>query len=102
LCYVFQENDITAVTKYASGIADEKNLSITSIIQRRALGLQGFSVNEKCRIRNSLLPNKANVIQDYGSKVFCGSYSKDGKFFITATQSIFFIVCRETVYKLVA
>lgn len=84
-CDTFQKNDITVVTKYASGIADQ-NASITPVIQRRALKPHGFSNSEKCKIKNSRLPNKPCIIQEYGAKVFCGSYSKDGKFFITATQ----------------
>lgn len=50
-----------------------------------------FSTNEKRRLRNSLLPNKPHIVQNYNSKVFCGLYSKDGKFFITATQGKFVV-----------
>lgn len=33
-----------------------------------------------------MLPNKGKLVNEYVSKVFCGIYSKDGKFFINATQ----------------
>ncbi|XP_077260442.1 DDB1- and CUL4-associated factor 11 isoform X1 [Temnothorax americanus] len=89
-----EKNDITVVTKYTSGIVDQKNTSITPVIQRRAVKPHGFSVNEKCRISNSLLPNKQRFIQEYGSKVFCGSYSKDGEFFVTATQDKWLYIYR--------
>lgn len=84
-----KENDINYIIKQASGIghsSDQQNVSITPVIQRRALRPDGFSTNEKCRLRNSLLPNKPCTIQNYDTKVFCGLYSKDGRFFITATQ----------------
>ncbi|XP_071577844.1 DDB1- and CUL4-associated factor 11 [Temnothorax nylanderi] len=89
-----EKNDITVITKYTSGIVDQKNTSITPVIQRRAVKPHGFSVNEKCRISNSLLPNKQRFIQEYGSKVFCGSYSKDGEFFVTATQDKWLYIYR--------
>lgn len=98
----FQRNDITLVTRHASGSTDEKSVSITPIIQKRALRPYGFSVNERRRIRNSFLPNKPHVVQEYGSKVFCGSYSKDGEFFITATQGIFASLSCGAIYKFVA
>ncbi|XP_072748454.1 DDB1- and CUL4-associated factor 11 isoform X1 [Anoplolepis gracilipes] len=82
-------NDINYIVKQASGVthsSDQKNLSITPVIQRRALRPDGFNSHEKCILRNSLLPNKPDVIANYNSKVFCGLFSKDGKFFVTATQ----------------
>ncbi|XP_011264548.1 DDB1- and CUL4-associated factor 11 isoform X2 [Camponotus floridanus] len=83
------ENDINYITRQASGIAyssDQQNVSIIPVIQRRSLKPDSFTTNEKCRLRNSLLPNKPCIVKNYNSKVFCGLYSKDGKFFITATQ----------------
>ncbi|KYM93583.1 DDB1- and CUL4-associated factor 11 [Cyphomyrmex costatus] len=81
-----EKNDISVVTKNTSGVTDEKNMSIIPLIEKRTLKPNGFSINEKCRIGNSLLPNKPKVIRDFGSKVFCGLYSKDGEFFIASTQ----------------
>ncbi|XP_011064716.1 PREDICTED: DDB1- and CUL4-associated factor 11 isoform X1 [Acromyrmex echinatior] len=90
----FQKNDIISVTKNASGVTDEKNTSIIPIIQKRALKPNGFSVKEKRRIANNLLPNKPEALHDFGSKVFCGLYSKDGEFFVTATQDKWMYIYR--------
>ncbi|XP_018357559.1 PREDICTED: DDB1- and CUL4-associated factor 11, partial [Trachymyrmex cornetzi] len=90
----FQKNDIIGVTKNASGVTDEKNTSIIPMIQKRALKPNGFSVKEKRRIANNLLPNKPQVLNDFGSKVFCGLYSKDGEFFVTATQDKWMYIYR--------
>jgi len=78
---------------------EQQNQSVTSAIQERSLGLDGFNTAEKCRITNSLLPNKGKLISEHTfivgqstrkhEKVFCGLYSKDGKFFVNATQCKF-------------
>jgi len=100
----FQKNDIISVTKNASGVTDEKNTSMIPMIQKRALKPNGFSVKEKRRIANNLLPNKPQILHDFGSKVFCGLYSKDGEFFVTATQGIFYkiysVYCAEGAFNL--
>lgn len=64
---------------------DKRNLSVTSMIQRRALG-PSFSTGERCRISSNFLPNKMHQVAKYNTKAFCGSYSKDGRFFLTASQ----------------
>ncbi|XP_017753181.1 PREDICTED: DDB1- and CUL4-associated factor 11 isoform X2 [Eufriesea mexicana] len=82
------ENDISHVTKQACGLIDNRykhNLSVTSMIQRRALG-PNFSTGERCRISSNYLPNRSFRLTRYDTKAFCGSYSKDGRFFLTATQ----------------
>ncbi|XP_076170804.1 DDB1- and CUL4-associated factor 11 [Ptiloglossa arizonensis] len=82
------KSEISFATKLASGFIsniDKRNLSVTSMIQRRAVG-PNFSTGEKCRISGSFLPNKMHQVDKYNSKAFCGSYSKDGRFFLTASQ----------------
>lgn len=82
------KHEISLATRQACGITDgsnKYNLSIASMIQRRTIG-PAFSVGEKCRISNSFLPNKMDQIAKYNSKIYCGSYSKDGRLFITASQ----------------
>lgn len=88
LFYILQKSEISLATKQACGLREDsgnKNLSIASMIQKRSLG-SGFSIGEKCRISSNFLPNKSRQVAKYNSKVFCGSYSKDGRFFLTASQ----------------
>ncbi|XP_025158847.1 DDB1- and CUL4-associated factor 11 isoform X2 [Harpegnathos saltator] len=82
------KHEISFATKQACGITDsssKQNLSIASMIQKRTIG-PAFSTAEKCWISNSFLPNKFDLITKYNSRIYCGSYSKDGNFFLTATQ----------------
>lgn len=46
----------------------------------------GFSYANKCKISNRFLPNEMSILESYGGKAFCGIYSKDGDYFITASQ----------------
>ncbi|CAL7943970.1 unnamed protein product [Xylocopa violacea] len=85
------KSEISLATKQACGFIDnidKRNISVTSMIQRRALG-PSFSTGEKCRISSSFLPNKMYQVAKYNTKAFCGSYSKDGRFFLTASQDKF-------------
>lgn len=85
------KSEISLVTKQACGYVDsseKRNLSVTSMIQRRSLG-PSFSTGERCRISSNFLPNKMRQVAKYNTKVFCGSYSEDGRFFLTASQDKF-------------
>ncbi|XP_043248552.1 DDB1- and CUL4-associated factor 11 isoform X1 [Colletes gigas] len=85
------KSEISLATKLASGFisdVDKRNYSVTSMIQRRALG-PSFSMGERCRISSSFLPNTLQQVARYNAKAFCGSYSKDGRFFLTASQDKF-------------
>lgn len=69
------------------------------MIQKRALG-PSFSTGERCRISSNFLPNKMHQVAKYSTKAFCGSYSKDGRFFLTASQgkSFFFLYSKIIIY----
>ncbi|XP_017794296.1 PREDICTED: DDB1- and CUL4-associated factor 11 isoform X2 [Habropoda laboriosa] len=85
------KSEISFTTKQACGFidsADKCNLSITSMIQKRALG-PSFTTGERCRISSSFLPDDKDQVAKYSSKAFCGSYTKDGRFFLTACQDKF-------------
>lgn len=46
-----------------------------------------FSQNERCKIFNNKIPNrKEKHLIKFHTKVFCGVFSKDGDYFITASQ----------------
>ncbi|XP_025072926.1 DDB1- and CUL4-associated factor 11, partial [Pogonomyrmex barbatus] len=85
-------NDISCITKSTCGFS--ANVSIIPLIQKRPLSLEGFSSSQRCKIGNSLLPNVPSFVQQFSSKVFCGSFSKDGNFFITATQDKWLYIYR--------
>lgn len=56
-------------------------------------GNECFTRGDKCKITNWHLPNTVQKIADYSNKAFCGTYSADGEYFLTACQGIvdFFI-----------
>lgn len=45
-----------------------------------------FSHGERCHIGNRYLPNEMSVLARYPGKAFCGTYSPDGNYFISACQ----------------
>lgn len=46
-----------------------------------------FTQYEKCKISNRYIPNKRekNLIK-LGTKIFCGTFSRDGNHLVTASQ----------------
>ncbi|CAK9798391.1 DDB1- and CUL4-associated factor 11 [Anthophora quadrimaculata] len=85
------KSEISFTTKQACGLldsVDKRNLSVTSMIQRRALG-PSFTTGERRRISSSFLPKYLYEVAKYSNKAFCGSYTKDGRFFLTACQDKF-------------
>ncbi|XP_032668188.1 DDB1- and CUL4-associated factor 11-like isoform X3 [Odontomachus brunneus] len=82
------KHEINFTTKQACELTNKsskQNLSITSMIQKRTIG-PAFNTVDKCWINNNYLPNRFDVINQYNSKIFCGSHSKDGRLFLTASQ----------------
>ncbi|XP_017779028.1 PREDICTED: DDB1- and CUL4-associated factor 11 [Nicrophorus vespilloides] len=60
-----------------------------SLLSNREIGQlpnNHFSRASRCQIYNNYLPNKMEKMDTYRDKVFCGQFSKDGKYFITAAQ----------------
>lgn len=41
-------------------------------------------------------------VAKYSTKAFCGSYSKDGRFFLTASQGKFFFIFRFKLLFIIA
>uniref|UniRef100_U5EIK3 Putative microtubule associated complex n=1 Tax=Corethrella appendiculata TaxID=1370023 RepID=U5EIK3_9DIPT len=72
----------------ASGVPNSK-WSILKMIANRQNGYRasGFPQHEKCKINNLYIPNRSErVVLNCDSKIFCGTMSKNGKYFITAGQ----------------
>lgn len=48
-----------------------------------------FTPSEQCKISNRFIPNKrVYCLFHLDAKVFCGNFSRDGKYFMTASQGI--------------
>ena len=47
---------------------------------------RGFTHGQRCKVFESYLPNKADLIAKYKQKVFCGTYSTCGDLFMSACQ----------------
>ncbi|KAB0793266.1 hypothetical protein PPYR_12886 [Photinus pyralis] len=86
-------SEFAQLTKQASGLGLSKRKmpqnSIGAMLLNRERGMctySSFSYANKCKIANRYLPNKMTVLDRYAGKAFCGIYSKDGEYFITASQ----------------
>ncbi|XP_033223372.1 DDB1- and CUL4-associated factor 11 isoform X2 [Belonocnema kinseyi] len=85
------KSEISLTTKQACGIGNEsksQSVSMPSMMHKRELG-SNFSAAQRCAISSNYLPNRMQQVAKYNSKAFCGSYSTDGKFFLTACQDRF-------------
>lgn len=45
-----------------------------------------FLQPERCKISNNYFPNCKEAVMSYDAKVFCGTFSRNGKHFLTASQ----------------
>ncbi|XP_059485876.1 DDB1- and CUL4-associated factor 11 [Neocloeon triangulifer] len=81
-------------TKIESGVFKDvpgpsKPNSIPHLLQCREYGMFGqnkFSNGDRCKIFNNFLPNTLDLVQNYHNKAFCGTYSRQGDFFLSACQ----------------
>lgn len=78
--------------KYSSGFGkdiDEKKdmkFSLLKMINNRQQ-TGSFIKREKCRVNNLFLPNQCErSLIRLDSKIFCGSFTRDGNYFVTASQ----------------
>ncbi|EEB18068.1 WD-repeat protein, putative [Pediculus humanus corporis] len=88
------ESDFSTFTKQSSGListtgATRKPKSIASMICARERGINGstaFSKVDCCKINNNFLPSNSSVVAHIPTKIFCGIYLDNGRFFLTASQ----------------
>lgn len=80
-------------TEAASGFikktGQQRPTPLAALIAARERGLPGgpcFTQGDRCRIMNRLLPNVHKSIDEQHSKIFCGTFSRDGHSFLTASQ----------------
>jgi hypothetical protein len=56
------------------------------IHQAGMLGHNKFLSGDRCKMYNHFLPNSVDFVQNYHNKAFCGTYSKEGHYFLSACQ----------------
>lgn len=55
-------------------------------------GGSGFTSQDFSRAMHHFIPNDMTVEDRYHHKAFCGTYSQDGNFFLTACQGVSFYI----------
>ena len=87
-----QENPLYNQIQKASGFgikvdeSSDKNWSLLKSINNRQ-NCGSFLRNERCKINNLYLPNSCErSLVHLESKVFCGSFTRDGDNFVTGSQ----------------
>lgn len=93
----------------ADGSDPEENWCVLKMLANRQSGigpkLGPFTQYDKCKINNMFVPNKREkTMANLGTKVFCGTYSRDGNYFITASQDqkLRIFDATSTNYKLIS
>jgi hypothetical protein len=97
---VLKRSDVYQTVKEASGygLASDRylatNWSLPKMLNSRqgGVGMKHGALTgpEKCKINNLFIPNrKEKTLMKSDSKFFCGSFSRDGKHFVTANQGEF-------------
>ena len=88
----FQESEFYNQIKCASGFgkqADENldfSWSLVKLINERQNG-GSYLRSQRCKINNVYIPNHCDRrLRQFGSKVFCGSFTRDGRRFVTGSQ----------------
>lgn len=84
-----KKSDVWQQIKHSAGlndIAEKGNKNLVEMLNQRQNG-GAFVSREKCRINNIYMPNQCErqLIQ-LDSKIFCGSFTRDGDRFLTASQ----------------
>lgn len=88
------KSEFALQTKQASGLSvgmkhKSRSSNIASMIVNRERGMytyRTFSNRDRCKLGNRYLPNEMKTLFDYGGKAFCGVYSQNGEYFISACQ----------------
>ena len=51
-------------------------------------GNEQFTQGDRSYIGHNYLPNEFKQVAKYSNKMFCGTYSKDGNIFLSASQGL--------------
>ncbi|XP_046454954.1 DDB1- and CUL4-associated factor 11-like isoform X2 [Daphnia pulex] len=90
---VLEGTDLYLSTSLSSGIykhgCKSHSTRVTSLLYQRQVGMKGtghFSGGDRSYIGHNYLPNKFKQVANCNHKMFCGTYSKDGNIFLSASQ----------------
>lgn len=90
-----QTNALYQNIKYGSGFGSDgtspvAKWSLLDMINKRQNGIGAkngaFTQPQRCKINNNYIPNYKKVLFSVEKKIFCGTFSRDGNRFITASQ----------------
>ncbi|KXJ16439.1 DDB1- and CUL4-associated factor 11 [Exaiptasia diaphana] len=84
-----ENSDLKKQVMLSSGQMLSKTKNITAQLKQREVGglsQQRFSGGEKAFASSNYLPNTMETKARYRQKAFCGTYSQDGKVFLSACQ----------------
>ncbi|KAJ1523384.1 hypothetical protein ONE63_001250 [Megalurothrips usitatus] len=90
-----EESEFCLMTKMACGLKPDSNSqyekpsSVLKLISQREIGTRGgggFTSHDISNTIHHFLPNKMTVEDQYFHKAFCGTYSTDGDYFLSACQ----------------
>ena len=93
--FLLQKNSIFQSIKHRSGYGTDETSptakwSLVNMINNRQTGAGpkpgSFSQSERCKINNNFLPNYKKTLKEFDRKLFCGTFSRDGNYFLTASQ----------------
>ncbi|XP_063702342.1 DDB1- and CUL4-associated factor 11 isoform X2 [Culicoides brevitarsis] len=87
---VLQRSEIYQSVREASGLKmNEKNEEVKNSLMHMLAHRQScgpFKRSAKVNIGNLFLPSSSKHLKKLAAKVFCGVYSRDGQYFVTASQ----------------
>ncbi|CAH0547742.1 unnamed protein product [Brassicogethes aeneus] len=93
---ILKESEYYELTKKACSIISPKrrplkrlSKNVASLICNRETGVYpttNFSYANKCYVNNKYIPNHVSIIDNTVGRMFCGIYSSDGKYLLTACQ----------------
>lgn len=72
-----------------------QSTSLPQLLYSRQVGLKGtgqFSQGDRSLIGHSYLPNRFKPVENLSNKMFCGTFSKDGDVFLSASQGKHYLV----------
>lgn len=98
LFYLVQTNAVYQSIKYGSGFGSDDTSpvakwSLVDMINKRQNGIGAmngaFTNPQRCKINNNYMPNHRKNLFSVEKKIFCGTFSRDGNSFVTASQGNF-------------
>lgn len=90
-----QTNAVYQNIKFGSGFGSDDTSpvakwSLLDMIHKRQNGIGvkngAFTQPQRCKINNNYIPNYKKSLFSVEKKIFCGTFSRDGNHFVTASQ----------------